>query len=149
MPAFGASRSLPRVPAKVGLPKRKRLLSVVGGNGSKCPEAAIRGAHRSGRVRWWEVYRITVVAAVAPIGSSRNLDIASRQNEGHAIPQPANKLFTREVSNRSGSPEARGARGRLRPEAWRGLEWPVQAQLLPAPHHWCRSSGVAYACVSA
>jgi hypothetical protein len=33
-PAFGASCSLPRVPAKVGLPKRDRLLIVVGGNAS-------------------------------------------------------------------------------------------------------------------
>src|SRR5215471_16746256 len=36
---FGASRSLPRVPAKVGSPKRERLLSVVGGNASSCPTA--------------------------------------------------------------------------------------------------------------
>ena len=48
----------------------------------RTPEAAIRGAHKRGPVRWWEVYRITVVAAVAPIGSSRNLEIASRQKRG-------------------------------------------------------------------
>ena len=39
---FGASCSLPRVPAKVGLPKRERLLSVVGGNASSCPTADFR-----------------------------------------------------------------------------------------------------------
>jgi hypothetical protein len=41
MAASGASCSLPRVPAKLGLPKRERLLSVVGGNASSCPEAVI------------------------------------------------------------------------------------------------------------
>jgi hypothetical protein len=33
---------LPRVPAKVGLTKRERLLSVVGGNASSCPKPALR-----------------------------------------------------------------------------------------------------------
>jgi GAF domain-containing protein len=49
----------------------------------------------------------------------------------------------------SGSPWRRGAGGRLCPEAWWELEWPVLAQPLLAPHHSCRSSGAAYACVSA
>jgi hypothetical protein len=35
--------SLPRVPAKVGLPKRERLLSVLGGNGSSCPLRDLAG----------------------------------------------------------------------------------------------------------
>ena len=38
---IGASWSLPRVLAKVGLPKRERLLGVVGGNASSCSIAAI------------------------------------------------------------------------------------------------------------
>ena len=43
MAAHGASGLLPRVPAKVGLPKRERLLSVAGGNASSCPNPAVAG----------------------------------------------------------------------------------------------------------
>ena len=49
---------------------------------ASCPEAAIRGAHNNSPVGWWEVYGITGVAAVAPIRSPRNLEIASRPKEG-------------------------------------------------------------------
>lgn len=42
---IGASCSLPRVPAKVGLPNRERLLSAVGGNASSCPKGVIAGLH--------------------------------------------------------------------------------------------------------
>ena len=51
MAADGASCSLMRVPAKVGLPKRERLLSVVGGNASSCPKGDLgpRPENLSGR----------------------------------------------------------------------------------------------------
>jgi hypothetical protein len=47
MAEIGASCSLPRVPAKVGLPKRELLLRVVGGNASSCPEAVAPVALRA------------------------------------------------------------------------------------------------------
>src|SRR5271166_340719 len=44
MTAIGASRPLPRVPAKVASPNPKRLLRLDGGNWSSCPKAALRGS---------------------------------------------------------------------------------------------------------
>ena len=51
MTVVGASCSLPRVPAKVGLPKRERMLSVVVGNASSCPIPAVRNTSRERR-KW-------------------------------------------------------------------------------------------------
>jgi hypothetical protein len=51
MSAYGASCSLPRVPAKVGLPKRERLLSVVGGNASSWPQSRPGAVQKDGSAR--------------------------------------------------------------------------------------------------
>jgi hypothetical protein len=51
MTADGASRPLPRVPAKVPLLNRQRALSLGGGNASSCPTPAVRNPPRD-RLSW-------------------------------------------------------------------------------------------------
>jgi hypothetical protein len=47
--AFGASSSLPSIPAKVALPNRQRALSLGRGNASSCPIPAVRNTRRDRR----------------------------------------------------------------------------------------------------
>jgi len=49
MTAFGASRPLPRVPAKVPSLNRQRTLTLGGGNASSCPKPVSRSVRSTAR----------------------------------------------------------------------------------------------------
>ena len=80
MTAHGATSPLPRVPAKVGLPKRERLFSVVGGNASSCPKPDL--PLYDAEVRR-ELQRRTKVAdsAGAESGAITNTDLGAARPE--------------------------------------------------------------------
>jgi hypothetical protein len=55
MTGFGASFHFPLAPAEVGLPKGERLLSIVGGNASSCPEQSFAARLRVGLMGQFQV----------------------------------------------------------------------------------------------
>ena len=97
---------------------------------------------RTGRARRWHSCTARPWQAVAQIVL---LPPPTRALPPTGPARPARSLEARGSASRWRP----GPRGRLCSEAWRKLEWPVLAQPLPAPHHWCRWLGAAYACVSA
>jgi hypothetical protein len=90
--AFGASRSLPRVSAKVASPKRQRPLRLGGRNRSSCPNPAIPLVER----RWfsWWIADLTNHVANCQVAPFPGLPVFGRELRAIAVIPPARRILS-------------------------------------------------------